>query len=325
MKKIDKRTFKVAVLAGGFEPEHYASMLTGKNIYKALKNAGYEKVKLFDVDTQIAQKIWRYKPNFAFMAMFCKWGEDGVLPGFLEVVGIPYSGSGVEACAISKNKYNLYSLAKSIGVRTPEIYFYGDEDDWKNSSKSIIYPVIIKPSYQGYSLGVSLVENQNKLNKAIEEAFTFSRRITIEEYIDGTEYTIGILETKKGEYKVLPIIEIHFNKGKIRDTSVKDDPSLIEEIISAKITTEIQKSLEETAIKLFKLTDCCGVSRFDVRVNKVGEVVLLENNTCPGLLNYEQSDLPKQLKGCGLSMEDFVGIMIKRGLERKVNKLEVKF
>lgn len=325
MQKIDKGTFKVAVMAGGFEPEHYASMLTGKNIYKALVEAGYKSVELFDVDENISEKIFRYKPNFAFMAMFCKWGEDGVLPGFFEVMGIPYSGSGVEASALSKNKYNLYALAKTVGIKVPNVYFYGDKEEWKKSLEKINFPAIVKPTYQGYSLGVALVSDKSELDKAVDYAFSFSHRVTVEEFIDGVEYTVGVLEKECRKYEALPIIQIHFKKGKIQDTEAKDDPSLMDEIISPNISKELQTKLEETAIKLFKVSGCVGVSRFDMRVDLAENVYVLENNTCPGLLNYEQSDLPKQLKSRGYSMAEFVDIMIQRGMERKANKLEVKF
>lgn len=327
MIKINKEKFRIAVLAGGFEPEHYASMLTGKNIYKALKKAGYKKVKLIEVNSKVSQKIKKYKPEFAYIALFCKWGEDGVLPGFLEVLGIPYSGSGVEACCLSKNKYNLYSLAKSININAPKIYFYGDKLDWKNQNKllKITYPAIVKPSYQGYSLGVSLVENNNDINLAVKNAYKFSRLITIEEYIDGPEYTVGVLETAENTYLVLPIIEIKFKKTKIQDTETKDKPHLIEEIIHERLPNEIKQQLETTAINLFKLAGCVGVSRFDFRINKDGAVVLLENNTCPGLLSYQHSDLPKQLKYVGMEMEEFVELMIQSGLRRKDNKLEIKY
>jgi D-alanine-D-alanine ligase len=300
-------------------------MLTGKNIFKALIGAGYEQSKIFDIGPKTLKELVDFKPNFAFNAMFCKWGEDGTIQGFLEVMGIPYSGSVVEASSICKNKFNFYSMAKSVGIRAPEVYFYGCKDDWDKSLMKIKYPAIVKPSYQGYSLGVSLVENKDDLNSAIEKAFVFSRKITIEEYIDGIEYTVGVLEKAKEDYEVLPIIEIHFKKAKIQDTEAKDDPSLMEEILDAKIDPIIRNSLEKAAVKLFKLIGCNGVSRFDMRLTKEGEVVVLENNTCPGLLNYEQSDLPKQLKAKGYSMEDFVEIMIKRGLEREENKLEVHY
>ncbi|OGC68882.1 hypothetical protein A2415_05570 [candidate division WWE3 bacterium RIFOXYC1_FULL_39_7] len=321
--KINKKHFKVAVLCGGFEPEHYASMLTGNNLLKALQNAGFTQTKLFDVNTSIISQLVEFKPDFAFMSLFCKWGEDGVMQGALEALEIPYSGSGVEASAICKNKYFFYAIANSLGIKTPKVYFYGTSNEYHYEKPTIKYPCIVKPSYQGYSLGVSLIAEQKDLDLALKKAFQFSHRTAIEEYIEGKEITVGIIDTPDNNTVVLPMIELKFKHHKIQDSDVKDDPSLMEEIMPAKISKELEEKISSSALKLFKKIGCQGVSRFDTRVTNAEEIYFLENNTAPGLLNYEQSDLPKQLQKKGISLESYVEYMIINGLNRQTNKLEV--
>lgn len=322
-KTLNKNKSKVAVLLGGFEPEAYASRLTGNNIYKALCNLGYKHVEKINVDKNVVSVLQKSRPDFAFLALFCKWGEDGIIQSVLEALNIPYSGSGVETSAICKNKFFFNNFARANGFLAPTVYFYGTESELKNFPiAKVLYPCIIKPVYQGYSLGVSLAKSGQELKMAAQKAFLFSTKIVIEEFIDGREFTIGVIDIPGKSSLALPIVEVRMKQHLIQNTEVKDDPSLAEEIIPALISKSESKKLKELALDLYKKLGCLGVSRFDVRQGKKGNFYFLENNTCPGILNYEQSDLPKQLKSMGISLEEFAQNMIKAGLNRPETKLE---
>lgn len=326
---MNKNKFKIAVLCGGFEPESYASNLTGRNVLKALKNAGFVKSFKLNVDMDVVKNLQINKPDFAFLTTFCKWGEDGVIQGLLETLNIPYSGSGVETSSLCKNKFLFNRFVSGCGLYSPKNYFYGNRLDYVKCDKKIIkMPCIVKAVYQGYSLGTSLVRNIKQLNRACNVAFKFSTKITIEEYIAGREFTVGIIDIYKSknnfERFILPIIEIKFRGTHIIQSSlVKDNPGLMEEIIPAKISSKEANKLRKQSLTLYEKLGCLGVARFDVRQSrKNNKFYFLENNTCPGILNYKQSDLPKQLKSFNISLEMYVEQMIEVGINRPENKLE---
>lgn len=319
---INKNQFLVAVLHGGFEPESYGSNLTGENIYQALIKSKYKRVQKVFVDKDIIGNLQKIRPDFAFLSMFCKWGEDGVIQSLLEIMDIPYSGSGVEASSLCKNKYFFNRFVAGCGLYAPDSYFCGNEDDLNKNSLHIKFPCIVKPLYQGYSLGTSIVKSMKELKRATRKAFLFSTKITIQEYIKGREFTVGIIDTPGSRQIVLPIVEVKILGHDIQDTEVKDNPKLLEEIIPARLTGKEEATIRKESLELYNKLGCLGVSRFDVRLGINGKFYFLENNACPGILSYEMSDLPKQLKSIGISLEEYVDNMIKVCLNRPQGKLE---
>lgn len=320
---VNKKSFKIAVLCGGFEPENYASNLTGENIYKALQNAGYKKVTKLSVGQDIALKLIESKPDFAFLTLFCKWGEDGVVQGLLETLNIPYTGSGVETSSLCKNKYFFNRFVKGCGLFSPENYFYGSKEEFEKTQRANIkFPCIVKPVYQGYSLGVSYVYEPQNLEQAIDNALVFSSKFSVEEYIAGRELTIGVIDHANKGPTVLPIIEIKFKNGEIQDTLAKDDPTMLIEEVPAKLSKSQEERISNTVLYLYNKLGCVGSSRFDTRLDVHGNLYFLENNTCPGILSYEFSDLPKQLRAIDITLEEYVDHMIQAGLSRPENKLE---
>ncbi len=324
MTKINKEQFKVVVLHGGFEPESYGSNLTGENIYRALKNVGYLKVKKLFVDKNIISNLQKTKPDFAFLSMFCKWGEDGVIQSLLEVMNIPYSGCGVEASALSKNKYLFNRFVVGCGLNAPDSYFAGYKSEFENNKSKIKYPCIVKAFYQGYSLGTSLVKSPKKLKQAMDLAYLYSTKVTIQEYIPGREFTVSVIDRPNDKF-VLPIAEVEILGHEIQDLEVKDNPNFLIETVPAKITKKQELLIKTDCLKLYKELGCFGVTRFDIRLGKDGKCYFLENNTCPGILNFAMSDLPKQLKAEGMSLGKYADNMVKMGLRRPEEKLEYKY
>lgn len=320
--EINKESNSIAVLQGGFESERYASCLTGQNIANALLSAGYKRVNSIDVGYDIVDILMEAKPDFAFLSMFCKWGEDGVIQSLLEVMRIPYSGSGVEASALCNNKYFFTKFAESCGISVPQTALYSNVKDLLKDGSKFVYPCITKPVYQGYSLGVSLVKDESEIEEAALSSFSFSTKTIVQEYIDGREFTVGVLDTFDKGSIILPIIELKL-KRPIQNVEVKEDSGLVEEVIPAELSTEERNVLEEQTLRLYNAIGCLGVSRFDVRYKReTRKFYFLENNTCPGILNYIESDLPKQLLAAGISLEDFVSHMIYSGLNRPATKLD---
>lgn len=317
-----KENFKVAVVSGGFEPERESSEIMGKNIKRALSESGYGRVDEVRADFNIANKLQNTEYDFVFISMFCKWGEDGVIQGLLETLDLPYSGSGVEASSISKNKYVFSRFAAGCGITVPLTSQYSSFDSLSSSKNTLRFPCVIKPVSQGYSLGVSVLEKTSDVDAAALDAFRYSTKVIIQEYIDGNEFTVGILDIPDEGSIVLPIIQLQL-KHAIQDVQTKEEEGLATEIVPAPLDKDETSNLGNLALKLYKEIGCLGVSRFDVRQQSdSGVYYFLENNTCPGMVSYEDSDLPKMLDVAGISMEQFVDYMVISGLRRKETKID---
>jgi D-alanine-D-alanine ligase len=317
MRKHINKKMAIAVLCGGFEPERESSFMTGKNVLKAVHEAGFLNSYILEVNTDVIHQLIQKKPDFAFISLFCKWGEDGVIQGALETLGIPYSGSGVEASVLCKNKYIFSNFVRSVDLNSPKSFFFDSSKELLEQYKSLIsFPFIIKPARQGYSLGVCLIKNEKGLKSAAQAGFMYGSGIVIQEYIQGDEYSVGVVKTDKPELEVLPIIEIDLKGREIQDFDTKDDPTLIEEIIPARLEPSRYKAIQEQCISLFKKLGCLGVSRFDIKVTADERIYFLENNTCPGIVSYENSYLPRQLDYAGYTLKDYVTFMIKSGYKR---------
>lgn len=322
----NRKNMKIVVLTGGFEPEKFAASLAGENIKKGLIDAGYKNVHLINVDRNIIKNLQRTKPDFAFVAMLCKWGEDGIIQSLLEIMGIPYSGNGVETSSICNNKYFFTQFVKACGFKAPNSLIVSDLEELKKIPGKIKYPCIIKPAYQGYSIGVFLIKNKNDLVKKGKESFQFSSKIVVQEYIEGREFTVGLIEVPNKGPLALPAIELKVRGKEIQDMESKDNShEFIEKIIPAHLTKYQQKKLESISVELFRLLGATGVSRFDIRLNKKGEFYFLENNSFPGIPNINTSYITTELKAAEISFEDFVDFMVVSGLNRKEMKLEYNF
>lgn len=319
---MNRKKLNVVVLQGGFEPECFASRLNAKTIYEALLSAGYENVKLVDVDENIIPVLCELSPEFAFISLFCKWGEDGVIQSLLEILKIPYSGSGIEASSLCNNKYLFSMFAKGIGIHVPETKLYSSKDEVKNTL--LKYPCVVKPLYQGNSVGISFVDNENQFSEAVDTAFLHGTSIIVQEFIKGREFTVGVIDVPNEDTRVLPIIEIKLGRS-IQDNEIKEKDMLIEEIVPAQISKCEKKELESASLLLHQKSGCLGVSRFDVRQNKHGKFFFLENNTCPAVMDLATNDLPRQLTAANISIEKYVDYMIIAGLDRKSAKIDYSY
>lgn len=285
---------KIGVLYGGTSSEREISIKSGKAILSVL-----DKLKLnvcgIDVDKDIVKDIREKKVNVAYLALHGNLGEDGTIQGMLEMLGIPYTGCGVLASSISMNKDISKRLFKYTGILTP---------DWEmlrrfNSIPEIkIYPVVVKPVSQGSTIGVSIVKEASELADAVEKAFKYDDSVLIEQFIEGKEITVGIMNGK-----ALPIVEI-IPKGHFYDFKSKYQKNGSKYIIPAKIPKKSYKVAQNNAEKLYDILSCKGVCRFDMIIDLNDKVWVLENNTIPGMT--ETSLIPCAVKSLSYSFEDLV-------------------
>lgn len=315
------KNLKIAVLYGGNSSERPGSLMSGKTIYNLLKDAGYKNVVLIDLIPENVLSLIQDKPDFAFIALHGPFGEDGSLQGFLEIIGIPYSTSGVSACAISKNKSYFNKFIKSLGFNSSEQTVISKLDEL--DKYDFTFPKVIKPIAQGCSYGVFCVEDKNDLYEKAAFTMQFDDQIVIEDYIPGRELSIGIYEDYDiNQPVVLPIVEFVL-KRKIYDYETKypGGEDLYNVELPAKLPSCVEQKIKDTCAKIFTELDCRGFVRMDARLTDDNELYLLENNIIPGMLNLEESDFPKLLKVGNIDYIDFIDSIVKcsvRNFRKKI-------
>jgi D-alanine-D-alanine ligase len=300
MKEIfDKlKTRKIGVLCGGSSHEREVSLKTGDAVYRALVSLRLNACKL-DVDKNITLILVKERVDLAFIALHGKLGEDGTIQGLLEIMGIPYTGSGVLASALALDK-----------TYTKKVFYYHNLPMTKyrvlekrvEASGNILgdldYPIIVKPAREGSTIGVTIVREPSGLDSAINIAFGYGDKILIEEYIEGREITVGILGDKS-----LPVIEI-VSKTAFYDYRAKYEPGMSEHIVPAKLPREQCEFAQYLALSAHRALGCRGATRVDMVMDREGKIYLLEVNTIPGMT--ETSLLPEAAAVAGIDFKQLV-------------------
>ncbi len=280
---------------GGKSSEREISLKTGEAVSKALKELGHEVIQL-DLSRDLPCRLAELKPDKVFIALHGKYGEDGCVQGLLEVMGIPYTGTGVLGSAVAMDKDLTKKVLHYHGINTPKwsVFTSTDSLDWH------VYPAVVKPVSQGSSVGLHLVKGEEELVKAVEEVLSVDDRAMVEEFIPGYDITVGIL---KGE--ALPPIKI-LPKRYLYDYDSKYTKGMTEYEIydDAYLAPKLQKIALKIA-DIFKLKD---FSRIDFRLDPQGVYHFLEINTIPGMT--ELSLLPMACKAKGIDFRELINIII---------------
>jgi D-alanine-D-alanine ligase len=288
---------KIGVMMGGLSREREISLKTGKAILKALTEKGYHAFPV-DVGKDIAETLIKEKIEVAFIALHGRFGEDGTIQGMLELMGIPYTGSGVLASALALHKImaKKFFFCEHIPTPTYEV-FYRDEIE-KDSPKAISLPlpVVVKPAREGSTIGTSIVKKEEELIPALKEAGQYDPEILVEEFMKGSEITVGILEDIP-----LPVIEIVPKSG-FYDYHSKYTKGETEYIIPARIPREKYLYAQEISLRAFRALGCSGCTRVDLMTDEEGNPFVIDVNTMPGMT--ETSLVPKAAHYAGISFED---------------------
>ncbi len=295
---------KIAVLCGGFSSEAEVSRRSGENCYKALIRLGYKNAKLIEVTENIANDLKGF--DFAYNALHGKYGEDGCVQGLLEILKIPYTGCGVMASAICMNKEFTKKVLRDAGLPVIKSVCITKGDNLYDKTKDLSYPMMVKPVCEGSSFGMSKVNNQDELVKAVFEASKFKQDILIEEYKVGKDATVGVLE-KDGEPFATDILEMRPH-NEWYDYEAKYTKGMTDFIVPAELSADMTKSVKDYAVKAFKACGCRSVSRIDFVVTD-DIPYILEVNTSPGMT--DTSDLPAQTASMGISYDELVELTLK--------------
>ncbi|MEW6448208.1 MAG: D-alanine--D-alanine ligase [Bacillota bacterium] len=303
---------RVAVLLGGQSAEREVSLKSGEAVYRALVGRGRDVVKI-DVGPDVAQRLQVERADVAFIALHGKGGEDGSIQGLLEIMGVPYTGSGILASAIAMDKVATKRLLLSEGLPTPRFVNLkaGSCDPLKTEDvlRKIRLPLVVKPATQGSSVGMTVVRKEEELAQAIKDAFRYDTSVLVEEFVAGPEVTASVLGNERPV--VLPLLEITTAKG-VYDYEAKYTPGMSDHLIPPRIPIAVQRRVEEIALVTYKLLGCKGFARVDFIVGSGSQPYVLEVNTIPGLT--EVSLFPDAARAAGISFSDLVERLISLAL-----------
>lgn len=301
------KDMKVGVLLGGLSSEREVSLRSGAAMAGALKARGY-KVTQIDVDRDLPAKLRRAKVEVAVNALHGKWGEDGCVQGLLEVMGIPYTGSGVVASAICMDKAATKRIVSAAGLCTaPFIELRIPEKGVTKYLETIEsrfgYPVVIKPNSEGSSVGVEIVQRPGELPRVLRKAARKSKHLLLEKFIAGRELSVAVLDGKP-----LGTVEIKTRRG-FYDYKAKYTKGETQYLVPAPLDKVVERRLMDEAARVHTTLGCRGVSRVDFILSDGLEGNILEINTLPGMT--ELSLVPQIAAGAGYSFEDLCEEILK--------------
>ena len=294
------RDKRVGVLFGGLSAERDISHLSGTAICKILRERGYA-VTPIEVDAGGTWMSQVRATDVVFIALHGKLGEDGTVQGVLELLGVPYTGSGVLASALAMNKPMAKRIWQVCGLPTP---VWQVIEKTHPAAMTLPYPVVVKPSTEGSSVGVSIVRSAETLAAALTESWRFDPQALVETYIPGKEVTVGILgEQALGAMEVIA-------KGEFHSYDVKYTAGREEFILPAPLSPTVYARVMQVALAAHQALGCHGYSRVDTRVTEQGEVFLLEVNSLPGFTGL--SYLPRIAEHAGVNYGDLVEAILQR-------------
>jgi D-alanine-D-alanine ligase len=302
-----KHDIKVGVICGGISSEREISLKTGEGIFNALKNRGYnaEYIDFKGDNISVFKNI-----DIAFLALHGKYGEDGTVQGVLELLKVPYTGSGILASSLAIDKIFSKKIFNFEEIPTPD--FIGlnlngniNIKEIKNDVIKIIgYPLVVKPSKEGSTIGITIVQDDSDLEDAINFAKIYDRSILLEKFISGKQLTVSLLGDKP---VALPVIEIKPKSG-FYDFKSKYTAGLTEYITPALIDNNLSEKIKELAVKTHNCLGCYGISRVDLMLDENDMPFVLEINTMPGMT--ATSLVPKAAVSAGISFERLVEIIL---------------
>lgn len=288
---------KIGVLFGGESAEREISLRSGKAVLTALQNLGADVIGI-DVRFDDALFSQLRAIDFAFIALHGRGGEDGVIQGLLEMMGIPYTGSGVAASALGMDKLRTKWLWQGAGLPTPEFFSVSAVEQLQGMVEQLGGAVMVKPSHEGSSIGMSRATTQAELEAAFATAQSHDSEILVERWIEGPEFTCAVLNGV-----ALPVIRLK-TPNVFYDYEAKYQSTNTEYLIPCGLTATQEAELQALSVKAFDVVGCEVWGRVDAMMDKDGRFWLLEVNTVPGMTDH--SLVPMAAKAAGMSFEQLV-------------------
>jgi D-alanine-D-alanine ligase len=316
----------IAVIAGGDSSEYQVSLRSGINVYNAinqelfqpwlihLKGSNWQVVVEGQPVSQVNKADFsfiidgeRIAISFAYITIHGTPGEDGILQGYFELTGIPYSTCNVQVSALTFNKWHCNNFLRSFGVKMARSVrlVKNQSFDANTIARDFGLPLFVKPNSGGSSFGVTKVKQVTDLQQAVENAWTESSEALVEEFIAGTEFTCGLVRIN-GKTEIFPVTEV-LPKNEFFDYEAKYTPGVTDEITPARLPENLFRECQELSAKIYDWCGCEGIVRIDYILNN-NEFFFLEVNTTPGMT--ETSFIPQQIRAMGKSLQEILTMVI---------------
>lgn len=304
----------VALLCGGRSGERQISLNSGEGAKAALLEAGFPVTVLDPAKPEDLKTLIDGGFDVAFLTTHGRYGEDGTLQGFLELIDLPYTGSGVWGSALAINKAKAKVFYSAAGLRTPDsvTLLKGQPVDVDEVVKVVGEHCVVKAASEGSTLGIFVAENKEQVGPAIQQAFEYDNQVVVERFVRGSEFTVAVLGNSNPE--ALPVIQIIPQNG-FYDFEAKYALGGSEHLCPAPISESLTQSLQEQAVVAHKALGCLGVSRTDFIVDDSNTCWALETNTLPGMT--QTSLLPDAGRAAGMSFPQICTKLIELALEEK--------
>ena len=307
---------RVAVLKGGRSLERQVSLRSGARVEDALERLGHDIVPL-DVSQDLIGRLREASPDVAFIAMHGRDGEDGTVQELLEILDIPYTGSGVLACVRATDKVLAKHLMIEAGIPTPEFFAFsetafrelGAADALPAIEERLDFPIVVKPSSQGSALGIKFARSAADVPAALVAAFSYDSRVLLERHVDGRDLAVSILDGEP-----LPVVEAVPRDDEFYDFEARYEIGRTEFVCPAALPGGVSEEAQELALRTYRLLGCSAFGRVDLMLGVGGDLTVLEANPIPGLT--ETSLLPQSAEAAGISFDGLVGRIVELALER---------
>jgi D-alanine-D-alanine ligase len=301
---------------GGHSSERDVSLRTGAAVHRALCRRGYDAVTI-DVGPTLSRDLQDEKIAIAFLALHGPGGEDGAMQGFLETIGIPYTGSGVEASAVGMQKVTTKTILAAHGIPVPAgtVIRRGEQVSSAKALRAakLSWPVVVKPASEGSTIGVTIVKKPSQWNEALALAHRYDRHAMVETYIPGHEVTVSLLGRQGEPPLVLPAVEI-VAPGGFYNFAAKYEKGKTQYLCPAPLSAAITKQIRDFARQTYEVLGCAGAARVDFRITPRGRPYVLEINTVPGMT--ETSLLPMAAAQAGIGYEELTERILESAVAR---------
>ena len=308
--------YKVAVLCGGKSGEREISLNSGKCCAEALEGLGFDVTKIDTANKDELVSLMTGSFDVAFLALHGKGGEDGTIQGFLETIGMPYTGSGILASATAVNKGTAKERYREAGIRVAEYAVIGKDDEVDTDllyeiAEQVGIPCVVKPTTEGSSLGMTIVRDAMDLRPAIDTALAVDDEAMIESFIEGTELTVGVIGNNEPE--ALPVIQIVPTEDEFYNYHAKYAAGGSRHLCPAPLDPDVTEDAKSLALAAHMVLGCKGVSRTDLILDKDNQCWVLETNTLPGMTGT--SLVPDAAQAVGMDFAHLCEKLIELALE----------
>jgi D-alanine-D-alanine ligase len=305
---------RLALLSGGKSSEREVSLKSGGQVFEALDKAKYD-ITRYDPQTDLHQLI-ADAPHLdvALIIMHGRWGEDGTIQGLLDLLELPYQGSGVMASAVAMNKEISKMLYLQAGLQVPPAVFYSRHDaiDPAAVAAAVGLPAVIKPVNEGSSIGITMARTPEQLLSGIQQALTYDHRVLVEAFVSGVEVTCAVLGND--DLQALPLVEIvPGDSYAFFDYEAKYKPGASTEIVPARLSPDMTARVQECGLKAHRALGCRGYSRTDTMI-RGNDIYVLETNTIPGMT--ATSLFPQAAAAAGLPFPALLDRLVALALEK---------